>query len=96
MDHAEGDRQLTLQTVRIDGGGVEVSVDRSGARNSPEDLERIFQPFVSTKTEGMGLGLAVCRTIIASHDGKTLGHQQPGFAGPACTSPCMRARRARH
>ena len=78
MDGAEGDRRLTLQTSKIDDG-VKVSVVDRGRGIPAEDLERIFQPFVSTKTEGMGLGLAVCRTIIIIAPGETLGHQQPGL-----------------
>jgi PAS domain S-box-containing protein len=85
MDRAEGDRRLTLQTIRIDGSGVKVSVIDRGRGIPPEDLERIFQPFVSTKTEGMGLGLAVCRTIIASHKGRLWATNNPD-CGAACTS----------
>ena len=51
-------------------------IDR-GRGIPPQDLERIFQPFVSTKTEGMGLGLAVCRTIIASHKGRLWATNNP-------------------
>ena len=47
-----------------------MSVADRGSGIPPEDLERIFEPFVSTKAEGMGLGLAVCRTIVAAHHGR--------------------------
>ena len=77
MDSAEGDRRLTLRTIKTDDGGVKVSVVDRGRGIPAGDLESIFQPFVSTKTEGMGLGLAVCRTIIASHQGKLWATNNP-------------------
>ena len=61
---------LTLRTVTLTDGGVEVSVADRGSGIPPEDLERIFQPFVSTKSEGLGLGLAICRTIVTAHHGR--------------------------
>ena len=64
------DRALTLRTVTLTDGGVEVSVADRGSGIPPEDLERIFQPFVSTKSEGLGLGLAICRTIVTAHHGR--------------------------
>jgi two-component system sensor kinase FixL len=69
MEAAPGERRLTLRTV-ADGGEVEVLVADRGRGIPPADLQRIFDPFVSTKTDGMGLGLAVCRTIVAAHAGR--------------------------
>jgi PAS domain S-box-containing protein len=62
-------RELIVRT-RPTETGVDVSVADVGAGISPDDLERIFAPFVTTKTSGMGLGLAVCTSIIQSHHGK--------------------------
>jgi C4-dicarboxylate-specific signal transduction histidine kinase len=70
MDGVPGDRRMTLRTAAAAGGEVEVSVADRGRGIPPGDLERIFEPFVSTKAEGMGLGLAVCRTIVAAHRGR--------------------------
>jgi C4-dicarboxylate-specific signal transduction histidine kinase len=70
MDGIPTDRLLTLQTRVTLDGQVEVLVADRGSGIPPEDLERIFEPFVSTKPEGMGLGLAVCRTIVAAHHGR--------------------------
>lgn len=67
-DVADG-RELTLRTRLTDAGAVEAAVDDAGAGIPPDDLERIFSPFVTTKTNGMGLGLAVCASIIQSHRG---------------------------
>ena len=63
-------RELTLRTRADAGGGVVVQVSDVGRGIPAEDLERIFTPFVSSKSDGMGLGLAVCTTIIESHRGK--------------------------
>jgi len=69
MEGTPGERRLTLRTA-LAGGKVEVSVSDRGRGIPPADLQRIFDPFVSTKTEGMGLGLAVCRTIVTAHAGR--------------------------
>ena len=63
------ERQLSVRTTLADGH-VEVAVADCGKGITPEQLERVFEPFVTTKTDGMGLGLAVCRTIVHSHSGK--------------------------
>ncbi len=70
MDGAPGERRLTLRTAPSPRGEVEVSVADRGRGIPRADLQRIFDPFVSTKTEGMGLGLAVCRTIVTAHAGR--------------------------
>jgi PAS domain S-box-containing protein len=70
MDGAPTDRHMTLRTAAVAGGAVEVSVADRGKGIPAEQLKRIFEPFVTTKAEGMGLGLAVCRTIVAAHGGE--------------------------
>jgi PAS domain S-box-containing protein len=67
-EFSEG-RQLTIRTQST-FVGVEVSVADVGSGIPAEDLERIFSPFVTSKSDGMGLGLAVCTTIIQTHGGK--------------------------
>jgi signal transduction histidine kinase len=47
-----------------------VAVEDSGPGINPTRLDSIFDPFVTTKADGMGLGLAICRMIIERHDGK--------------------------
>ena len=49
---------------------VQVSVVDTGPGLDPEVESDLFRPFVSTKDDGMGLGLSICQTIIEAHDGK--------------------------
>jgi len=70
MDGASVDRRLTLRTALTANGEIQVSVADRGKGIPPADLERIFGPFVSTKTEGMGLGLSISRTIVTAHRGQ--------------------------
>jgi len=65
-----GDRRVILSTESADGGGVCISIADQGTGIAPDHLEKIFEPFFTTKTQGMGLGLSVCRTIVAVHGGK--------------------------
>jgi len=63
-------RNLTVATERDGDDMVEVSVSDSGPGIDPEIAGRLFQPFVTTKAEGMGVGLSICRTIVEAHGGK--------------------------
>ena len=63
-------RKLIIRTALNNGDGVCVSVADQGVGLAPDNLEKVFEPFFSTKPHGMGLGLSVCRTIIAAHGGK--------------------------
>ena len=64
-------RRLTIATRPVDEGrAIECSVADCGGGIRPGDSERIFQPFVTTKKQGLGLGLAICRSIIEAHGGR--------------------------
>jgi signal transduction histidine kinase len=69
-------RTLTLRSA-ADGGGVAVAVTDAGVGVPPEDLARIFRPFVSTKPGSMGMGLAVCRSIVEAHGGRLQAMPNP-------------------
>jgi two-component system sensor kinase FixL len=61
-------RELTIAT-RVHSDTVEVAVADSGPGIAAEVVERLFQPFVTTKETGMGLGLSICREIVEAHHG---------------------------
>jgi two-component system, LuxR family, sensor kinase FixL len=65
------DRKLRLATHFLpEESCVQVTVADSGRGIAPGELERIFQPFVTTKPSGMGMGLAICRSVAESHRGR--------------------------
>ncbi len=79
MDGAAGGAQLIVLRTRIaEEGAVEVSVCDSGRGIPAAELERIFEPFVTSKPQGMGLGLSVCRRIIAAHGGRLWAESADG------------------
>jgi two-component system, LuxR family, sensor kinase FixL len=69
-DRPTADRRMTITTRLAEAGGIQLSVyDRGGG--IPEGrLDQIFDPFVTTKKDGLGLGLAICRSIITAHGGR--------------------------
>ncbi len=70
MDGQEVDRRLMVRTQTTVHGNVEVSVADRGLGIPLANLERIFEPFVTTKASGMGLGLAICKSIVEAHGGR--------------------------
>lgn len=69
MDNVSAGRTLTVRTRTVPGPAIEVSISDIGRGIPADDLDRIFTPFVTSKAEGIGLGLAICRTIIQAHHG---------------------------
>ena len=68
---AEGEpRVLCVKSEAHQGDGVVVSVADTGTGISSQDLDRIFNPLFTTKSDGMGMGLSICRAIIEAHDGR--------------------------
>ncbi len=70
MIELSNDRRLEIATVANSDDVVEVSVADTGAGLTQEVAQHLFQPFVTTKRKGMGLGLSICRTIVEAHGGK--------------------------
>jgi two-component system, LuxR family, sensor kinase FixL len=63
-------RDLTIGIAPADDGQVKISVTDSGSGISPDIAEQLFQPFVTTKRQGMGVGLSISRTIVEAHNGR--------------------------
>jgi signal transduction histidine kinase len=63
-------RELMVRTERDESGGVCVSVQDSGVGFAPQDSERLFEAFYTTKAQGMGIGLSVSRSVIERHQGR--------------------------
>jgi two-component system, LuxR family, sensor histidine kinase DctS len=83
-------RTLRISAAAADGQ-VSVSVSDHGHGIAPEVAERLFSPFFSTKAEGMGMGLSICRTAIEFHGG-TLTHADNPGGGTVFTFTLQEAR----
>ena len=71
-------RELTVTTSRISPELLQVSVADTGPGISDEMAEKLFQPFVTTKATGMGMGLSICRGIVEAHGGRLWLEANPG------------------
>jgi len=70
MTQAAGPRELLISSGADDSKGVVVVVRDSGPGLDSKSLERLFEPFYTTKPQGMGMGLAICRSIVQVHGGR--------------------------
>jgi PAS domain S-box-containing protein len=66
----DGQREITIATTAKDGSSVELSVCDTGLGVPEGDLENIFRPFVSTKPQGLGMGLSISRSIVTAYGGR--------------------------
>ena len=87
-------RELTVTTARLDEETIEIAVADTGPGIAKDVANRLFEPFVSTKRHGMGLGLSICRTIVESHGGRMKAAENPGggmvFRFPLPAAPTKR------
>lgn len=71
-------RQVTLSTRALDDGMIEIAIADIGPGIPGDIAGRLFEPFVSSKHDGMGLGLSISRSIIEAHDGQLKAEPNPG------------------
>ena len=88
----DGSRRLIIRTNSSDGADVLIEVQDSGTGIPPEKLESIFDPFITSKPEGLGMGLSICRTIVERHGGKIWAANNPDRGATfSITLPTARA-----
>jgi two-component system, LuxR family, sensor kinase FixL len=77
-------RELEVKTSLVDDETVEIAVADSGPGLSREVANHLFEPFISTKRNGMGLGLSICRSIVEWHGGKLWVRPDTGSGTTFC------------
>jgi two-component system sensor kinase FixL len=79
MDEAQlnGARRLIVRTKSIDASNVLLELQDSGAGIAPERFESIFDPFITSKRDGLGIGLTISRTIVERHNGQIWAANNP-------------------
>jgi len=79
-DAMAGDKggMVLITTDQIEGPCAHLAVTDTGQGIEPDVLDRLFEPFISTKTQGVGLGLPISRAIVLSHKGRIWAQNNPG------------------
>ena len=85
------ERILKVKSTALSSGEVELSIEDSGTGIRAGDMKRIFEAFFTTKPNGMGMGLAICRSIVEAHGGKlSVGVREPHGSVFRIVLPCSR------
>jgi C4-dicarboxylate-specific signal transduction histidine kinase/ABC-type uncharacterized transport system substrate-binding protein len=85
------ERRLTIRTALV-GAEVRLCVIDNGCGIAPDDLPKVFDAFWSTKSGGMGIGLAICQSIVAAHHGRITASNNPNGGATFCISLPVKAR----
>jgi PAS domain S-box-containing protein len=72
-----GEKRVTVRTASLENGFAEIAVTDTGPGVLPDRLPRLFEPFFSTKKEGMGLGLSIARSVVEAHGGQIRAENNP-------------------
>jgi signal transduction histidine kinase len=84
-------REIRIATSSRDRDAVELAVRDTGPGIAPADLDRVFEGFFTTKSDGMGIGLAICQSIVTTHGGVITAANHPeGGAFFTITLPILR------
>jgi two-component system sensor kinase FixL len=75
--HSGNERRITVATRLDTADGIELAITDTGPGLMPEIAENIFKTFVTTKSEGMGIGLSICKSIVEAHGGELQTCQRP-------------------
>lgn len=79
MESCDSDgRELRLRAESVGADGIELTFSDSGVGFANDMVANLTEPFVSTKPEGIGLGLSICRTIVEAHGGHISAESEPG------------------
>jgi signal transduction histidine kinase len=76
-DVVDGPRVLSIETAEPKPGNIEITVADTGGGVAEPELERMFEPFVSSKAEGLGMGLSINRSIVEAHGGHIVATRNP-------------------
>ena len=72
-------KTITVTSLMLDENQLQIQVRDNGSGIELALQEQLFMPFFTTKTEGMGMGLSICRSLIAAHHGTLTFDSQPGL-----------------
>jgi signal transduction histidine kinase len=93
-----GRRDVSIETTSPDAHNIQVNVTDTGPGLRPGHADEVFEPFYTTKPDGMGMGLAICRRIVAAHGGRLWVREHPDgvtfsftLSSDAAKSPRSRA-----
>jgi PAS domain S-box-containing protein len=76
--HSNDERRISIATRIVKPGSIELVITDSGPGLDREVAENVFDAFVTTKQEGMGVGLSICKSIVEAHGGEMVAGQGPG------------------